>query len=76
MVLGGGHTLALALGLHWLPWQTWLAGFGFITVGALDDRHSFLPRQKVLVLLTLSALAAWPWLGVLSTTGLPLVPTA
>ena len=81
MVLGGGLIFGLALALGWipwpvLPWQTWLAGLGFITVGAADDRFSFHPRQKVLVLLALSALAAWPWLLVLKTTGVPWLPAA
>ena len=59
MVLGGGLTFGFTTWQGWLPWpalpwQTWLAGLGFISVGALDDRYSFHPRQKVLVLLTLS----------------------
>jgi UDP-GlcNAc:undecaprenyl-phosphate GlcNAc-1-phosphate transferase len=85
MVLGGGVIFGLALALGWLPWpvipwQTWLAGFGFITVGAADDRFSFQPRQKVLVLLALSALAAWPWvlvlMLVLKSTSVPWLPAA
>ena len=81
MVLGGGLVFGLALALGWIPWpvipwQTWLAGLGFITVGAADDRFSFHPRQKVLVLLALSALAAWPWILVLKTTGVPWLPAA
>jgi len=66
MVLGAVLTFGVAVALQWiscpiLPWQTWVAGGGFILVGALDDRFSFHPRQKFLVLLALSALAAWPW---------------
>lgn len=81
MALGGGLVFGLATfagGLHWpsLPWQTWLAGLGFITVGALDDRYSFHPRQKILVLLTLSVLAAWPWVLVFRATSLPWIPQA
>ncbi len=81
MVLGGGLIFGLALALGWIPWpvipwQTWLAGLGFITVGAADDRFSFHPRQKVLVLLALSALAAWPWILVLKATGVPWLPAA
>ncbi len=81
MVLGGGLTFGLATGLGWLPWpalpwQTWLAGLGFIAVGALDDRYNFHPRQKFLVLLTLSALAAWPWLLRFRDTGVPWLPQA
>lgn len=81
MVLGGGLVFLLALALKWLPWpalpwQTWLAGFGFITVGAADDRFSFQPRQKVLVLLALPVLAAWPWVLALRATGAPWLPTA
>lgn len=79
MVLGGGLVFGLGILaglLPWpsLPWQTWLAGLGFIGVGALDDRYSFHPRQKVLVLLTLSALAAWPWVLVFRSTGIPWIP--
>ncbi len=81
MVLGGGLVFCLALALKWLPWpalpwQTWLAGLGFITVGAADDRFSFQPRQKVLVLLALSILAAWPWVLALRATGVPWLPTS
>lgn len=81
MVGGGGLIFSLALALGWipwpvLPWQTWLAGLGFITVGAADDRFSFQPRQKVLVLLLLSVLAAWPWILVLRATGVPWLPVA
>ena len=81
MVLGGGIVFILALALGWIPWpvipwQTWLAGFGFITVGAMDDRFSFQPRQKVLVLLALSALAAWPWVLLLRAAGVPWLPVA
>jgi UDP-GlcNAc:undecaprenyl-phosphate GlcNAc-1-phosphate transferase len=47
---------------------------GFITVGTLDDRFSFHPRQKFLVLLTLSALAAWPWFLVFKAAGVPWLP--
>ncbi len=79
MVLGGGLVFGLATfagRLPWpsLPWQTWVAGLGFVTVGALDDRYSFYPRQKVLVLLTLSALAAWPWVLVLRVTNVSWIP--
>jgi UDP-GlcNAc:undecaprenyl-phosphate GlcNAc-1-phosphate transferase len=81
MVLGGTFTFLLALSLGWLPkpdlpWQTWVAGTGFVGVGALDDRFSFHPRQKFLVFLALSALAAWPWALVLKTTGVPWLPQA
>jgi UDP-GlcNAc:undecaprenyl-phosphate GlcNAc-1-phosphate transferase len=81
MVLGGGFVFALSQVFGWLPkpglpWQTWLAGLGFITVGALDDRFSFQPRQKFLVFLSLSALAAWPWILVLKTAGVPWLPQA
>jgi UDP-N-acetylmuramyl pentapeptide phosphotransferase/UDP-N-acetylglucosamine-1-phosphate transferase len=51
-----------------------VAGLGFISVGAADDRFSFHPRQKFLVFLVLSALAAWPWIMVLRTTGIPWLP--
>lgn len=76
MVLGGGLVFILSTAFGWLPkpdlpWQTWLAGLGFISVGALDDRFSFQPRQKFLVFLALSGLAAWPWFLVLKATGLP-----
>jgi UDP-GlcNAc:undecaprenyl-phosphate GlcNAc-1-phosphate transferase len=79
MLLGSGLSLVLAVLLQWLPWpalpwQTWLAGAGFIFVGALDDRFSFQPRQKFLVLLLFSALATWPWLVVLRETGVPWLP--
>ena len=81
MVLGGGFVFVLSQSFGWLPrpglpWQTWLAGLGFITVGALDDRFSFQPRQKFLVFLSLSALAAWPWILVLKTAGVPWLPQA
>ncbi len=81
MVLGGFAAFGLALALGWIPrpempWQTWLAGLGFITVGLFDDRHSFHPRQKVLVLLILSALAAWPWMLVIKATAVPWIPMA
>ena len=81
MVLGGGLVFGLSQVFGWLPrpdlpWQTWLAGLGFITVGAVDDRLSFLPRQKILVFLSLSALAAWPWILVLKVTGVPWLPQA
>ena len=81
MVLGGGLLFILSQGFSCLPktglpWQTWLAGIGFITVGALDDRFSFHPRQKFLVFLSLSALAAWPWLLILKTVGIPWLPGA
>lgn len=81
MVLGGSLAFILSLALHWLPWpslpwQTWLAGLGFISVGALDDRFSFHPRQKFLVFLSLSALAAWPWILVLRASGVPWLPQA
>ena len=81
MVLGGGLVFVLSQAFGWLPrpdlpWQTWLAGLGFITVGAVDDRFSFQPRQKFLVFLSLSALAAWPWFLVLKATGVPWLPHA
>ena len=79
MVLGGGSVFVLYQALGWLPtialpWQTWSAGFGFILVGALDDRFSFLPRQKFLIFLSLSALASWPWVVVLRSSGIPWLP--
>ncbi|MDR3683289.1 MAG: hypothetical protein P4L11_06130 [Geothrix sp.] len=80
----GGLAMVAAVALAWLvgawagqlhvpggPWQTWVAGLGFILVGALDDRFSFQPRQKFLVLLLLSALAAWPWAQKLAAPGFP-----
>jgi len=81
MVMGGGFIFILAAALGWipcpaLPWQTWFAGSGFVTVGALDDRFSFHPRQKFLVLLFLSSLAAWPWVLVLKANGVPWLPQA
>jgi UDP-GlcNAc:undecaprenyl-phosphate GlcNAc-1-phosphate transferase len=61
----GAATLALRLawGHPWppLPWQTWVAGGGFLAVGALDDRFEFHPRRKFLWFLALALLAAWPW---------------
>lgn len=80
MVLGGG-VVVFSQVFGWaprlgLPWQTWIAGLGFITVGALDDRFSFQPRQKFLVFLSMSALAAWPWILVLRATGIPWLPHA
>ena len=79
MVLGGGLVFLASVTLGWLPWpalpwQTWLAGLGFITVGILDDRFSFHPREKVVSLLSLSALAAWPWVLVLQAAGVPWLP--
>jgi len=79
MVLGGGLVFILSMAIGWLPWptlpwQTLLAGMGFTTLGALDDRFSFHPRQKVLGLLSLSALAAWPWILVIQTIGVPWLP--
>ena len=79
MVLGGGLVFLASVTLGWLPWpalpwQTWLAGLGFITVGILDDRFSFHPREKVVSLLSLSALAAWPWVLVLQAVGVPWLP--
>ena len=81
MVLGGGLVFALSQVFSWLPrpglpWQTWLAGLGFITVGAVDDRFSFQPRHKFLVFLSLSALAAWPWVLVIKATGVSWLPQA
>jgi UDP-GlcNAc:undecaprenyl-phosphate GlcNAc-1-phosphate transferase len=81
MVLGGGVVFVLSRAFGWLPmlnlpWQTWLAGLGFITVGAVDDRFSFHPRQKFMVFLTLSALAAWPWILALRATSVPWLPQA
>lgn len=71
LAMFGGCTVALlaASAAGWctlpnLPWQTWLAGLGFVTMGGLDDRFNFHPRQKFLILLALSALAAWPWIPV------------
>lgn len=79
MLMGGGLTFGLATFMGWmrwpsLPWQTGIAGLGFITVGALDDRYSFHPREKFLVLLALSALAAWPWIMILKLTGVSWIP--
>jgi len=76
MVAGALTTLALAVGLHrWAlphwPWQTILAGAGFTLLGTMDDRFSYHPRRKVLFLLALSALAAWPWLLVARAQGFP-----
>ena len=81
MVFGAGLTLVLSLAFGWvskleMPWQTWLAGTGFVAVGALDDRFTFHPRQKLLVFLSLSALAAWPWVLVIGVTGVPWLPQA
>ena len=81
MVLGGGLTFVISQVFGWLPkpglpWQTWLAGLGFVTVGALDDRFSFHPRQKFMVFLSLSALAAWPWILDLKNAGVPWLPQA
>lgn len=81
MLLGGGLTFGLATFMGWvpwpsIPWQTWLAGLGFATVGTLDDRYSFYPRQKFLIMLALSALAAWPWLLVFKASGAPWLPQA
>ena len=81
MVLGGSVVFALSVVMGWsplptLPWQTWVAGLGFITVGALDDRYSFHPRQKVLVLLCISALAAWPWVMIFKSTGTQWLPSS
>lgn len=80
MVLGGILTLGIALALGWihaprLPWQTWTAGLGFLTMGGLDDRFSFQPRQKVLVFLALAALAAWPWVLHFQSVGIPGLPS-
>ena len=79
MVLGGGLVFLASVGLGWLPWpslpwQTWLAGLGFTTVGVLDDRFSFHPREKVVSLISLSALAAWPWVLALQAAGVPWLP--
>lgn len=66
MFAGGLTTTLIGMSLGWitvpkLPWQSALAGFGFIVVGGLDDRFSFLPKRKILFFLALAALAAWPW---------------
>ena len=79
MVLGGGLVFILSQAFGWLPmldlpWQTWLAGLGFVAVGAVDDRFSFHPRQKFLVFLSLSALAAGPWIMALRATGVSWLP--
>ena len=79
MVLGGGLVFLASVALGWLPWpslpwQTWLAGLGFTTVGVLDDRFSFHPREKVVSLISLSALAAWPWVLALQAAGVPWLP--
>lgn len=68
----GGIAIALGLllclatpaarkSLQGIPWQTWGAGFGFTLLGALDDRFSYHPRRKILWMILLAALAAWPW---------------
>lgn len=44
-----------------IPWQTLVAGCGFFTLGALDDRFSFHPRRKFIWFALFSFLAAWPW---------------
>ena len=79
MVVGGGSVFLLSLAQGWvpspdLPWQTCVAGAGFITVGALDDRFSFHPRQKFLVFFVLSVLAMWPWIVILKTNGVTWLP--
>lgn len=79
MVFGGGVACLVGSRFGWfawpsLPWQTWLAGLGFITLGAVDDRFSFHPKQKFMIFLALAALAAWPWIVVLSSNGLPWLP--
>jgi UDP-N-acetylmuramyl pentapeptide phosphotransferase/UDP-N-acetylglucosamine-1-phosphate transferase len=61
---GAGHFRVPAV-----PWQTWLAGAGFLLVGTLDDRFSFRPRHKFFVLLAFSMLAAWPWVLRLQAPG-------
>lgn len=65
MVIGGIATLViyLASGHPWpaLPWQTLLAGCGFLTLGGLDDRFGFHPRKKFLWFALFALLAAWPW---------------
>lgn len=81
MVMGASFTFFLATSLGWipwpnLPWQTWLAGFSFITMGALDDRFGFHPKQKFLIFLTLAALAAWPWVDHLRIHGISWLPDA
>jgi len=68
-MLGGAQSTSI-------PWQTWIAGAGFVLTGALDDKYSFLPRQKFLVLLALSALAAWPWVIVFKTNGVAWIPAS
>jgi UDP-GlcNAc:undecaprenyl-phosphate GlcNAc-1-phosphate transferase len=80
MVIGGGLAFLLSFGLGFqgwpnLPWQTWLAGIGFMVVGALDDRYHFRPSQKFYFLLGLSVLAAWPWMQVVHGQALAWLPT-
>jgi len=70
MVVGGGAVFLISvyLGLipfPLLPWQTWSAGIGFVSLGILDDRFSFAPNRKFFIFLLLSILAAWPWVQVL-----------
>lgn len=43
------------------PWQTLVAGSGFILLGTLDDRFGFHPRRKFLWFSVFAAIAAWPW---------------
>lgn len=81
MVLGGTLVFLLfsapgRIPFPGLPWQTWVAGLSFITVGTLDDRYSFHPRQKFLVLLSISAMAAWPWVLTLKATSPSWLPQA
>jgi len=81
MAVGGSLAWGLSLALAWsprpaIPWQTWVAGAGFLAMGALDDHYTFLPRQKFLILLSLSALAAWPWAASVQVNGLPWIPSA
>jgi UDP-GlcNAc:undecaprenyl-phosphate GlcNAc-1-phosphate transferase len=65
MICGTSATFALYLGLGhpWapIPWQTIGAAFGFLALGALDDRYGFHPRRKLLWFALLALLAAWPW---------------
>lgn len=79
ILVGCALGLWIATLLKWMPWpiipwQTSMAGLGFTTIGALDDRFSFHPRQKVLILLALSALAAWPWVLHIKVVGVSWLP--
>ena len=72
MVCGGlialmaGHS-ARIVAVPSVPWQTLVAGTGFILLGGMDDRFSYKPKHKFLLFLSLSLLAAWPWVMVVSS---------